>query len=87
MMEAKYIGQYIDRSFGQHIVKLEYEYRGMRYIVTENLIKGNEPLAWQHRSEQDRIDRVIEIEEKAKQRTTPAEPINLDEIWEMMGWN
>lgn len=86
-MKAKYIGKYIDRSFGQCIVELEYEYRGKRYMVTENLRKGNELLAWQHRSEQNRIDRLIEMEDKAKQRITPAEPINFDEIWEMMGWN
>lgn len=86
-MKAKYIGKYTDRSFGQHFVHLEYEYRGMRYTVTENLNVGNLPLADQHRSEQAYIDRLLEIEEKAAQRTTPAEPIDWDEIWEMMGWD
>lgn len=85
-MKAKYIGKYTETSFGQHIVELEYEYRGIRYTVTENLSKGNLPLADQHRMEQIRIDVLIEMEEKAKQRTAPAEPIDWDEIWEMMGW-
>ena len=45
MKKAKYIGKYVDTSFGQHIVSLEYEYRGKRYTVTENLNKGNIPLS------------------------------------------
>ena len=86
-MKAKYVGKYTEIYFGQCIVHLDYEYRGHRYTVYENRSKGNEPLAWQHRSEQDRIDRMIELEEKEKLRTTPAEPFNLDEIWEMMDWD
>ena len=86
-MKAKYSGKFVDTIFGQYIVNLEYEYRGHRYTVCENRHKGNEPLAWQHRSEQDRIDRLIETEKKARQGTTPAEPFDVDEIWEMMGWN
>lgn len=66
MKKAKYIGKYVDTSFGQHIVSLEYEYRGKRYTVTENLNKGNIPLSWQHRNAQIEIDARIERESKPK---------------------
>lgn len=66
MKKAKYIGKYVDTSFGQHIVNLEYEYRGHRYTVYENLNKGNIPLSWQHRNAQIEIDAKIEREAKPK---------------------
>lgn len=82
-MKAKYIGKYVDTSFGQYIIQLEYEYRGMRYIVTENRSKGNEPLSWQHQREQDWIDRVIEIESKPKKPFDHADSCEavLDKLW------
>lgn len=82
-MRAKYVGKYIDTSFGQYIIELEYEYRGRRYTVYENRNKGNEPLSWQHRREQDWIDRVIEIESKPKQSIDPADTCEaaLDKLW------
>ena len=83
-MKAKYIGKFADTSFGQYIVNLEYEYRGHRYMVYENKRKGSEPLSWQHANEQGRIDRLIEMEEKA---SSNSEAINLDEIWNMLDWN
>ena len=39
---------------------LVYRYRGHEYTVYENRAKGNEPLSWQHKSEQARIDRLVE---------------------------
>lgn len=45
---------------------MDYSYRGKEYTVYENGAKGNEPLAWQHRSAQDEIDRLIELENKPK---------------------
>lgn len=83
-MKAKYIGKFVDTSFSQYIVNLEYEYRGHRYTVYENKNKGSEPLSWQHANEQGRIDRLIDLEAKAP---TNSEPLNLDEIWNMMGWD
>lgn len=65
-MKAKFIGKYVDRSYGQHMVYLEYEYRGHKYTVYENLNKGNIPLSWQHRNAQIEIDAKIERESKPK---------------------
>ncbi len=87
-MTAKYIGRYDANEHGQHIVYLEYEYRGYKYTISENRSKGNEPLSWQHKSEQARIDRLIELEEKEKSREyKPAKTVDeiLGELWEH--WN
>lgn len=86
MLKAKYIGKYVDRSYGQYIVHLEYEYRGKRYEVIENRNKGNIPIAWQHKNEQISIDAQIEREENSK--TSPkGEPVDLAEIYKIMGWD
>lgn len=66
MKKAKFIGKSRGSGFDRDSVYLEYEYRGITYIVYENIAKGNEPLSWQHRNAQDAIDRDIEIEEKLK---------------------
>lgn len=65
-MKAKYLGRYEINKYGKHFVYLEYEYRGYKYTLYENLNQGNEPLSWQHKAEQARIDKIIEIEEKEK---------------------
>lgn len=85
-MKAKYIGKTVDTSFGQYIVNLEYEYQGHRYTVYENRRKGSEPLAWQHANEQGRIDAMIETEEK-QTASSNGEPVDLNEIWNLIGWN
>lgn len=59
-MKAKYIGKYYGHGYDSHMVYLEYEYRGIKYTVYENRAKGNEPLSWQHSSEQARIDRMLD---------------------------
>ena len=81
-MRATFIGKYYGTGFDRNNVYLEYEYRGMTYTVMENRAKGNEPLSWQHRSEQSRIDQILDMPQ-----TTKSEPIDFDEIWELMGWN
>ena len=60
-MKAKFIDKWYGTGYDRNMVYLEYEYRGERYTVTENMAKGNEPLAWQHKSEQARIDRIIDM--------------------------
>lgn len=88
MLKAKYIGKWIDTSYGQYIVHLEYEYRGRRYEVVENRSKGNIPLAWQHRNEQISID--AEIEREAKQKANASsdnKEFDLDEVYKIMGWD
>ena len=55
-MKAEYVSRYQQRDD----IYLTYKYRGMQYEVHENRVRGNETLSWQHRSEQDRIDRVLD---------------------------
>lgn len=66
MRKATFIRKYHGHGYDAHMVYLVYSYRGHEYTVEENLAQGNEPLAWQHRDEQDRIDRLIEQEEQEK---------------------
>jgi hypothetical protein len=83
MKKAKFVGKYYRTSlnFERDVIELEYEYRGMRYSVYEDRKKGNEPLAWQHRSEQDRIDRLLDTPK------VEGKPVDLDEIWKMLDWD
>ena len=67
MEKAKFIGKYRYRQHNEDCAELEYEYRGRRYTIDVNYGKGNEPLAWQHRNAQERIDALIE-REKAESR-------------------
>lgn len=61
---------------------LWYEYRGHEYIVNPQLWTST---AVQHRGEQMRIDAEIEREQKTKNHT--GRPVDLDDIWELMGWD
>lgn len=81
-MKAKYIGKSHGTGYNRHIVYLEYEYRGIKYTVEENRAKGNEPLAWQHRAEQSRIDVMLDTPKQVN-----GKPFDMDEIWDMMGWD
>lgn len=65
-MKAVFKRKYCGKGFDRDSVYLIYEYRGKEYIVYENRAKGNEPLAWQHKNEQARIDKEIEEENKSK---------------------
>ena len=65
-MNALFVRKYYGHGYDAHMVYLDYTYRGHEYTVCENRAKGNAPLSWQHRSEQDRIDRLIEQEERDK---------------------
>lgn len=77
-MKAKFIAKYYGRGYEKDYVFLEYEYRGHTYTVYENKAKGNEPLSWQHKSEQARIDEII------RQQNMPKNPNG--ESWEV-GFN
>lgn len=68
-MKAKYIGKYNGTGYNRHMIFLEYEYRGYTYTVYENTAKGNEPLGWQHKAEQARIDKIIKAKEQEKNIT------------------
>ena len=64
--KAKYIGRCADK-YDRDSVELEYEYKGETYWVHIHNTKGNKPLAWQHRYEQARIDKELELREKTKE--------------------
>lgn len=66
MKKATFVRKYYGIGYDAHMVYLDYEYRGHEYTVCENRAKGNAPLSWQHRSEQARIDQLIEQEERDK---------------------
>lgn len=80
-MKAKFVGRFLHREYNDTIVDLEYEYRGQRYTIHENLNKGNEPLSWQHKSEQGRIDRIIERENVPKYENTISVDDTLKELF------
>lgn len=66
MRKATFVRKYYGRGYDAHMVYLVYSYRGHEYTVYENLAQGNEPLSWQHRNEQDIIDRLVEQKDKEK---------------------
>lgn len=74
-MRAKFINKYYGTGFDGDYVYLEYEYRGRKYEVYENRAKGNEPLSWQHKNAQARIDAEIEGEEKRSQNKEQIETV------------
>lgn len=85
-MKAKFIGKYYGKGFDRDYVYLEYEYRGRKYEVYENRAKGNEPLSWQHKNAQARIDNEIKIEEKRSQNKEQIETVeeSLDYFFRML---
>ena len=76
MKKAKFLRKYYGRGYDRDFVYLVYEYRGHEYTVYENRAKGNEPLAWQHRQEQDLIDRLIE------EQSRPKKPYRYEDSWQ-----
>jgi hypothetical protein len=85
-MKAKFVGKYYGTGFDRDYVYLEYEYRGRKYEVYENRAKGNEPLSWQHKNAQARIDDEIETEEKRSQNKEQIETVeeSLDYFFRML---
>ena len=81
-MKARFIGKWYGTGCDRDMVYLEYEYRGERYVVEENRAKGNEPLAWQHKTEQNRIDKMLDTPQ-----TQNGKPFDMNEIYEMLGWD
>lgn len=65
-MKAKFLRRYECKYYNEHFICMDYEYRGYKYTVYENLSKGNIPLSWQHINNQTEIDAKIENEEKVK---------------------
>lgn len=87
MKKATFLRKRYGRGYDAHMVYLDYMYRGHEYTVAENRAKGNEPLAWQHRSEQARIDQLIEEENKPKKpyRYEDSADAGFDLFWRFIG--
>lgn len=80
-MRAKFIEKYPIYEYGRFIgYELKYEYRGHKYTIFDNRMKGYEPLSWQHRENQDSIDRLIEIEETSKSMKHNENASSIDEV-------
>lgn len=66
---------------------LVYTYRGYEYDI-EDIPAWYQP-AWYfqnaHNDEQRKIDRIIEEKNKSKEQNT--KPFDIDEIFEIMGWD
>ncbi|MBQ1297441.1 MAG: hypothetical protein IIY21_25580 [Clostridiales bacterium] len=79
-MKAKKVETFKDKYFTTNV----YEYRGCKYEVT--YANGWQvccsPAHIQHKDAQAEIDEMLDNPKKLEQ----VSPINLDEIWEMMGW-
>lgn len=78
-MKAKFIEKYY--LLGNPV--LVYEYRGMRYEITDYGWKGGESLSWQHKNEQAHIDQLIINAEKSKSFNIEPAQIGLDLFFEL----
>lgn len=85
---ARFISKYYGRGYEKDFIFLEYEYRGEKYEVYINTGKGNEPLSWQHKNAQARIDKMIELAQKtASEQKEPVDiDAEMDEVFKMLGW-
>lgn len=83
MKKAKFIRKYYGTGYERNFVYMDYEYRGHEYTVYENLGKGNEPLAWQHKNAQAGIDRLIEEKQKKEKpyKYEDTAQYGFDEFW------
>lgn len=82
--KAKYIGRCADK-YDRDSVELEYEYKGETYWIHIHNTKGNEPLAWQHRNEQARIDKELELREKENLKPTETVEDSLEYFFNIIG--
>ena len=62
---------------------LTYLYRGKQYKVIDYGWHGGEPLSWQHKNEQAKIDKEIELESKRMNSDFVEEPAEagLEMFW------
>lgn len=78
MQRAQYIGK--SRNRDGYTTNLFYKYRGHEYVITDYGWKGySVTLAEQHRQEQERIDRIIE----ENQRPQTGKDFDIDEVFKI----
>lgn len=87
MTKAKYIGKYKSEKG----IDLIYQYKGHEYIVTDYGWSGySESLKEQHEFNQRRIDMILDIREKEsdrKEKEIDKSEFNLEEVFEILGWD
>lgn len=78
-MKAKKTG-YVE--YGKYSNTVEYEYKGHKYdvVFARDCSYCCTPAHIQHRDAQERIDKMLESKNEEK-------PIDMNEIWELMGWD
>ena len=79
-MKAEYLGKVKDKN--GYAVHLFYKYRGHEYMITDEHNGYSESMNEKHKAEQDRIDNLFEMKEKKNDY-----PFNIDEIFEILGWD
>ena len=72
-------------TYGKHSDIVTYEYRGKQYDVeyAKDWTFCTTPARIQHQDAQRRIDKEIELENRPHDQ----KPIDLDEIFEILGWD
>jgi hypothetical protein len=84
-MKAKYIGvAWTERVKGYQRKVLEYEYRGHKYEVVDYGWQG-EPLSWQHKNEQAKIDEIIEKENHKSEFISKNSSVGLELFFKAIG--
>ena len=86
-MKAVFKGKVRDRN--GYAVHLLYEYRGHEYMVTDEHNGYSESMYVKHRNEQERIDRMIEDEQKPKKeyRYEDSAEAGFDLFWDFVNGN
>lgn len=72
--------------YGKHSNTVTYEYRGKQYDVeyAKDYTYCVTPAKVQHKDAQARIDKIIEQESKQEPQ---AEEFNIDDVYEILGWD
>lgn len=79
MKKAEYLGKVRDRN--GYAVHLLYKYRGHEYMITDEHNGYSESIWAKHKYEQDRIDRIVDMDAEI------GSPFDMDEIFELLGWD
>ena len=79
MKKAEYLGKVRDRN--GYAVHLFYKYRGHEYMITDEHNGYSESIREKHKYEQDRIDRIFDMEDKISPQ------FDANEVFELLGWD
>lgn len=63
----------------------EYEYKGIKYTVTDHRNGYSQTTKQQHEYEQNKIDSIIE--DRNRKKDTNSKPIDINEVYKMMRWD